>query len=190
MHILTPDMKRRPEGAILPTSTIIPMYLGVKIKLTLRKARKHSGPEIILKTSLNLLAKRSLRGGSVRPHMTRMVVTFAQKDPVAPTVVEVLSQHMACIQLRRMLRLHLCRNSRSHPESQTRSTTATDKTPTNTRACLRNLTSAAMFDHNQSLPTPCTAQLLTPTLRWRSLCLQSTRRCQCMRSNSRCMPAS
>jgi hypothetical protein len=94
----------------------------------------------------------------VRSHMTKMVVNFAQKDPVAPTVVEALSQRMACIRLRRMLRLHLYRNSRSHLESQTRSTTAIDRTPTNTRAYLPNLTSAAMFDRNQFLPTPCTAQ--------------------------------
>jgi hypothetical protein len=94
----------------------------------------------------------------VRSHMTKMVANFAQKDPVAPTVVEALSQRMACIRLRRMLRLHLYRNSRSHLESQTRSTTAIDRTPTNTRAYLPNLTSAAMFDRNQFLPTPCTAQ--------------------------------
>jgi hypothetical protein len=158
MHTLIPDMIHRPEGVFLPTSTTIPTCLGVEIKLTLRKARKHSGLEIIPKTSLNLLAKRLLRGGTVKSHMTKTVVNFAQKEPVAPTVVEALSQRMACIRLRRMLRPHLYRNSRSHLESQTRSTTAIDRTPTHTQACLRSLTSAAMFDHNQFLPTPCTAQ--------------------------------
>jgi hypothetical protein len=146
-------MKLRPEEVFPPISTQTPTSSAVKIKLVPRKARTFSGLETILKTNRNLLVKRLLLGGIVKFRMTRMVVIFAQNELVAPTVLEALLPRMACIRLRRILRLHPYRNSRLVLASRPHSTIAIDRIPTPTRACLHSLTSAAMYAHNQSRPT-------------------------------------